>query len=332
MKKRIYSFKITEKKNLLILGLSFSILYGCKKTELKIENKEQYTTVFMQSASNGAIEKKLAIKDQWTTIPFGAGYGGFNILSNAVQVDFTINPAQVELYNKTNNTNYELPPADSYRLDENQVVIQPGNAGSNNISLEINPLKLGGTKTYLLPISINKVSPTLTINEKLSTTYYLVNGFYETNPFTPIAIEKWKILDFSDDDYDAVGGRAPFCIDGNVNTVWLSTYRRVNGWRPPHPHYVTIDMNNEHTLHGITLFGRRGTSNAGLFPKNVMIQTSSDGNIWTDIGIFNIAASSDDTSATMNFEKSTNCRYFKVTVLSSAGNGDTTSIAELVAF
>src|SRR5699024_11811790 len=78
--------------------------------------------------------------------------------------------------------------------------------------------------------------------------------------------------------------------------------------------------------------GRLGDGQAYLFPKNVQIETSEDGNTWTTAGIYSLVASDDDTSATMYFEESIKCRYFKVTVLSSTGDGDTTAIAELVAF
>lgn len=317
---------------LIIVATLPMVLHNCKKAELGIENQDQYTKVFMQSASDGAISKSLAIKDEWEAISFGAGYGGFTILNNPITINFTINQDKVDLYNQQNNTNFELPPSDSYKISSESVTIQPGNAGSNSTNLEINPLKLAGTKTYIIPISIHDVQPELSVNEELRTTYFLVNGYYESNPFTPISQQGWEIHDYSDDDYDAVGGRAPFCIDGDVNTVWLSTYRRVDGWRPPHPHYVTVDMNSTNTLHGITLYGRRGENNAYLFPKNVLIQTSNDGSNWNDQGTYTISASSDETAATMYFETSQSCRYFKITVLSSEGNGDTTSIAELVAF
>lgn len=317
---------------LILLTAPLVSLYQCKKSELKIDNPDQYTRVFMQSASNGAVTKTLAIKDEWTNIPFGAGYSGFKLLTDPIHINFKIDEAQLDLYNEQNNTNYELPPADSYKIAEASVTIQPGNAGSNNNNLEINPSKLGGTKAYMIPVAISEVQPTLTVNESLRTTFYLINGIYESNPFSPIAIDEWEIHDYSDDDYDGVGGRAKYAIDGTIDMVWLSTYRRVDGWRPAHPHYLAVDMNANHTLHGITLYGRRGQNQAYLFPKNVLIETSNDGTTWTEAGSFTIAASSDDTSATMYFEKNVNCRFFKITVLASTGNGDTTSIAEIVAF
>ena len=305
---------------------------GCKEPTYPIEDAEKYTNVFMQLAADGVVNKSFSIQDEWTNIPFGAGYGGFDILSQAIKVDFTVDASLIEEYNLQNNTQYSLPPEGSYKITEPSVEIQSGNSGSNSTNLEVNPLLLGGTKQYIIPVKIDQVAPAIPIAENLQTTFFIINGFYESNPFEPIANADWEIHDYSDDDYDGIGGRAPYCIDSDVNTCWLSTYRRVDGWRPGHPHFVAIDMKDTNTMHGVTLFGRLGANNAYLFPKNVLIQTSSDGQNWEDAGSYTIAASSDDTSATMYFEQSVKCRYFKVTVLSSAGNGDTTAVAELVAF
>lgn len=323
------------KRNMFFSTLSISIfviISACKKPNYPIEDADSYSKVFIQLASNGAINKSFPIRDEWISTQFGVGYGGVNMLKNSVVVDLQIDQNKVDEYNFQNNSNYELPPSESYKFTENSVTISAGRSGSNFTNLEINPIKLEGTKSYILPISINSVTPFIPIADELQTAFFIVNGFYEENPFIPLPINKWEIYDFSSDDYDAVGGRAPYCIDGDVNTCWLSTYRRVDGWRPGPPHHVTIDMNNEHSLHGLTLYGRLGSNHAYLFPKNVQVETSDDGNNWISVGIFSLVASEEDTSATMYFEQSIKCRYFKVTVLSSAGGGDTTAIAELVAF
>ena len=309
-----------------------SLFQACKEPELNIENSKQYGNVYLQSATNGAILQSYNIKDEWVETAIGAGYGGLDKLSQKISIELAIDGSKVAEYNNQNNSNYELPPAGSYDLENPTVEIDRNFGGSNSAKLRVNAIKLGGTKSYIIPISIKNVSPELPVTKGLQTTYYIVNGVYESNPFPPIPLTGWKIIDFSDDDYDAIGGRAPYCIDGNKTTCWLSTYRKVNGWRPTPPHHVTIAMANEQILHGLKLYGRTGTSNAYLFPKTVQIETSTDGQTWKSAGIFIIAASSDETAATMYFEKSTNAKYFKVTVLNSTGNGDTTAIAELEAF
>lgn len=327
--KIIKAGRFTAVIGLLAIGL---LLQYCKKPGFEVENPGAYAHVFMPLAGNGAITKSLPIKDEWISSSLGVGYGGPKELDAAIDITLAIDETQIAAYNEQNNTHYELPPAGSYRLSGDQVQIASGKNGSSSVSLDINPLMLGGTRSYLVPISIKTVSTDLAVAPGLKTTYFIVNGFYETNPFTSYPISGWKIVDYSDDDYDAIGGRAPYCIDGDVNTCWLSTYRRVNGWRPGHPHYVTIDMQQSQTLHGVKLYGRRGASNAYLFPRNVQIETSEDGADWSTAGIFTIAASSDETAATMYLEKSVAGRYVKVTVLSSATGGETTAVAEIEMF
>ncbi|MFT3903778.1 MAG: DUF1735 domain-containing protein [Niabella sp.] len=311
---------------------------SCKKPVYQFEDQESYSRIFMQLASNGVVEKSLPIKDEWIAFPFGAGYGGPVNLAENVKVGFEIAQDQVDQYNQQNNTNYELPPAGSYRLDNSTVEIPSGKTGSNSISVEVNPLKLNGTKAYLIPIRISSVSADIPVIEELKTTYFIVKGFYEANPYQPISKTDWEIVEVSSDQADGVGGLAKYCIDGDVNTCWLSKYSKVNNVRPVHPHHVTIDMKDMKTLHALQIFGRitqEGKSSQDyLFPRTLHIEVSNDGENWESAGIFStVTTPAGAPEATMYFEKAVQGRYLRVTVLSStSANGDTTGIAEINAY
>lgn len=327
-------------KTLATISMSILMLFlvNCKEPEYEIENADSYSKIFMQLASNGSVVKALPISDTWVSMPFGAGYGGISPLGQDVEISFQIDQNQVDAYNLRNNTNYQLPPADSYRISSPKVTVKAGMAGSSSTTLEINSLKLSGTRSYLIPVSISNVMPQIPISEELRTTYFIVNGVYESNPYTPISKTGWEIVDVSSDQADGIGGLARFCIDGDVNTCWLSRYSRVNNVRPVHPHHVTIDMKDTNTLHGLQIFGRRTvppqSSQAYLFPKNVRVELSDDGVTWETTGMYTItAAVANEPEATIYFEQSIRGRYMKVTVLNStSANGDTTGIAELIAF
>lgn len=333
-------FNVTAKYITMFLAATFMLLFwqNCKVPEYPIENEESYSKIFMPLASDGAVERSLPIKDEWTTIVFGAGYGGLTPLGQNVQINFEIAQQEVDSYNQQNNTNYELPPPDSYKLDNKTVEIEAGKTGSNSISLEINPLKLNGTRSYLLPVTISSVTPDIPITEGLKTTYFVLNGFYETNPYDPLPKGDWAIHDFSSQASD---GQAIAAIDDNLGTHWLSDWRRdSNNQRPVHPHHIAVDMNSEQRIHGIQIFGRRPSGSQGptsqdyLFPTNVHIESSNDGRNWQSVGIFSMTATpSGAPEAILYFEETVTCQYFKVTVLSSnSNNGDTTGIAELIAF
>ncbi|MBD1421884.1 BT_3987 domain-containing protein [Sphingobacterium chuzhouense] len=333
-------FNMTAKYITIFITATFILLFwqNCKVPEYPIENEESYSKIFMQLASDGAVEQSLPIKDEWTTITFGAGYGGLIPLTQNVQVTFEIAQEEVDSYNQQNNTNYELPPLDSYKLNNTTAEIQAGKTGSNSVSLDVNPLKLNGTRSYLLPITISNVTPDIPVSESLKTTYFIINGFYETNPYDPLPKGDWTIHDFSSQASD---GNAVDAIDGNLATHWLSEWRRDdNNQRPVHPHHITVDMENSHLLHGLQIYGRRPSGSQGptsqdyLFPRNIHIETSNDGTTWQSAGIFSMTATpSGAPEATLYFEQAVTCQYFKVTVLNStSANGDTTGIAELIAF
>lgn len=326
---RLYSF---------IIGITL-IIQACSEPKYDIPDAESYSKIFMQAASNGTLSKSFPIEDTWHSIPLGAGYGGLVKPDQKITVQLSVDPSKLEEYNTANNTNYTLPPSGSYTFDGGTVEILPGLSGSNSVQLKVNPLKLGGTRTYLIPISITNVTPHIPIANGLGTAYIQVSGFYESNPYTPYDKTGWEIVDYSSDNNDnAVGGRARFCIDDDVNTCWLSQYTRVNGVRPAHPHHVTVDMKENKELHGIQLFGRKTlpgkSSQTYLFPKTVHIEVSSDNNNWTSVGVFTLLPVDQiNPEGTMYFEETVSGRYVRVTVLGSTSpTGDTTAIAELYPF
>lgn len=170
-------------KNLIIksgiLTGIVSLLFSCEPQSLNIENPEQYSGVFMQSA-NTTISKTYDIEDQWHPISFGAGYGGFNELDRDLEVTFEVRPNLVDEYNSSNGTNYLAPPSDSYRIQQNKVTIPAGKSGSNSIALEVNPIHFQGTDPILIPVTIVSTSGDIKINEESKTTYFVVNGAYKT--------------------------------------------------------------------------------------------------------------------------------------------------------
>src|SRR5699024_3915152 len=152
---KVYFYKKMKRIEFVSLSLIlFFLICACKKPEYPIENAKSYSNVFMQLAADGAITHSLSIKDEWISTQFGVGYGGVNILNNNVEVDFKIDQKIADEYNQQNNTDYELPPSDSYRISETTVTIPAGRTGSNFTSLEINPIKLTGTKSYIIQVSI----------------------------------------------------------------------------------------------------------------------------------------------------------------------------------
>lgn len=321
-----------------IVAVFVLLLSSCNKPEYPIENASSYSHIFMPLANNGLNEKSMPIKDSWEAIDLGVGYGGVEENKSNLEVSLSIDESAVDDYNQQNGTQYELAPEGSYRLKEDKVNIKSGRSGSNTTQLEVNPFLLQGTRSYLIPVSISKNSGNLPVVEGAGVTYFLVSGFYDENPFPPISKSSWKVIEVSSEDKDAIGGLGSFCIDDDPKTCWLSQYRRFpDGTRPVHPHFVVVDMNQENQIHGLKIAGR--VTNPGqssqdyLFPTNVFVETSEDNVTWSPAGIFSLLTSPALAPVgILYFEKAPKCRYFKVTVLKSQGNGDTTAISEVNAF
>lgn len=326
-------------RNSLFIGMT-SLIFSCEPQSFIVENPEQYSNVFMQSASETSVARAFDIEDHWHEIPFGAGYGGFDELKEDLIVTFEVRDDLVAEFNALNGTNYQIAPTDSYRIPQTSVIIPAGRTGSNSVNLEVNPLHLGGLRPVLLPISIRSVSGSVNIEESLRTTYYLLSGSYITNPYSPIPKNSWTIHDVSSEEDVNTEGPAWKAIDGDVNTHWLSKWRRdAANWRPQHPHYIAIDMGESHTLHGLQIFGRVGTNannvthNFYLFPRLVNIEISEDGTNWESVGIYSTALEpAQFPEFTIYFEQSAVGRYFRITVTNSHHTGDTTALAEIEAF
>ncbi|PRD47663.1 BT_3987 domain-containing protein [Sphingobacterium haloxyli] len=327
-------------RNIFIIGVGL-LLFSCEPQSLSIEDSEQYSRVFMQSAGDISIEKTYDITDEWHQLAFGAGYGGFNQLTENLVITFEVQPELVEPFNTQNGTNYEIAPENSYRLVQNTVTIPVGKTGSNSTRLEVNPLHFGGTRPVLIPVSIQSTTGSVRIEESKRTTYYVVSGGYVTNPYTPYAKNDWEIHDFSSEEDVNDEGPAWKAIDGDINTNWLTKWRRdANNQRPVHPHHVSIDMGVSQTMHGVQLFGRLGTNptnmnhNFYLFPRLVNVEVSEDGSVWESAGIYSTALEPTPTPEfTIYFEQSVKGRYFRITVVNShSNNGDTSAIAEIEAF
>lgn len=327
-------------RNIVIIGMG-SLLFSCEPQSLNIEDSARYSRVFMSSASETSIEKTYDITDEWHQIPFGAGYGGFNQLTQDLEVTFEVAPELIETFNAQNGTNYQIAPEDSYRIAQNTVTIPVGKTGSNSIYLEVNPLYFGGTRPVLVPISIKSATGNVPIEESKRTTYYVISGGYVTNPYTPYAKDNWEIHSFSSEEDVNDEGPAWKAIDGDNSTHWLTKWRRdANNERPVHPHHISIDMGVSQTLHGVQLFGRLGTNpdnmnhNFYLFPRLVNVEVSENGTVWESAGIYSTALEPTPTPEfTLYFEQSIKGRYFRITVINShSNNGDTSAIAEIEAF
>jgi hypothetical protein len=299
---------------LIVTGL-LSMCLGCKEeVNLPDQDESKYNQIYMPQAVNGVVSKTLAVKAEDQVLIYGANFGGRGYPDNDIKVSFKVDPAMVTAYNAANNTTYALLPQGAYQLSANEALLKKDNLATDPLKLTVKTLGTSAIemfKTYLLPISI---SADFKVNQNLKTTYFLITSEPNAADYPDYKKSAWKVIGFSSQEASGEGannGRAIFAIDDNVQTFWHSQWQ---GASPGPPHYITIDMGEELTLHGVNITARQ-IDGAGGKPDQVQIETSLDNVTWQPRGTFGLTnVRSQQKKWLTSFVKA---RYIKYVVLSS---------------
>lgn len=323
-----------KSNSIYIIIFALTVLIGglfssCEPQELVVPDAESYSRVFMQSATETPKEVEFEMADEWYSIPVGAGFGGINLPSAPIAVNFKIDFSLVDAFNERNGTNYPAVPEGSYEFDQTSATIPAGETNSNTLDLRVNPSKLSGIMAHLLPVVLESVDGTVTINDELQVVYYLVKGTYSVNPYERIDRSKWSIVDFStDENENSQGGRAPHAIDGDLNTIWATQWRAA---KPRPPHFITIDLGQIEVVHGLFIRGRmagdapRDRGN----PKEIRIETSENGSDWIYNQEYSVPNNEENE---IWFDYTQNVRYIKIIVNETHMDFYQTHISEINAF
>jgi hypothetical protein len=327
----------TQKKYkllLILLGLINSTLwYGCKDTfdALPEQPLENYINVYMPQGVNGPVTTNLKVKDNLVqTAIFGAVYGGYGYPESDVPVSFSVDNSLVAAYNTTNKTTFEVLPASAYSLAATSAVIPQGKTSTDPLKITFKTTGAGALNaftTYLLPVTMS--CQTVKVREALKTVYYIVRALPDLADYPAFDRSKFTILDFSSQEANGEGpnnGRAIFALDGVNTTFWHSQWQ--NGTASP-PHYLTVDMGELKTFHGLSFLARQNGDNGK--PNEVNLQLSTDNVSWTDYGTLNLQNVQSLQSVFFPGAFNKQARYFKITINSSYGS-NVTHLAELYAF
>ena len=305
------------------------MLSSCKPQEFVVPDAGLYPKVFMQSATENPKEIEFEMTDDWYDISVGAGFGGVDLPSSPVTVNFKVDLSLVGSFNEENGTNYPDAPNESYDFEQTTAVIPAGKTNSNTLALRVNPSKLTGIMAHLLPVVIESADESISINDELRVTYYLIRGTYSVNPYERLDRSNWAIVDFStDENENSQGGRAPHAIDGDLNTIWATQWRDA---KPRPPHFITIDLGQEEVVHGLFIRGRmagdapRDRGN----PKELRVETSENGTDWIYSQEYSVP---NDEENEIWFDYTQNVRYIKITVNETHMDFYQTHISEINAF
>lgn len=289
---------------------------ACKKK--LINDPGQYSKLYMPQAVDYPAVRSLIMTDTMQYIVFGAAFGGVDDQSQLINVQFAVNPALVDSFNKKNGTSYVILPDGSYQLTNLAADIPAGKVSSMPLRLAIKTVGgLEPLKDYLLPISIMQTNAGIPVNDNLRTTYFQIKSEYQEYS-RPV----WTLLETSSQESPNI---APNAFDNNTTTVWHTQWKLA---KPPHPHYLKVDMNATNSMHGFYFTGSNNTATGN--PQKVHVDVSVDGSNWTNTGTFTFQ--NVYTKQTFYLNNPVPARYFRFVVDSSFANTHFTHLAEIGAF
>lgn len=319
------------KMKILAAGGMAMLLASCSHNKDLLRNISDSTAmIYMPQAVNNPAVYSFARSATTDSIIYGANYGGPHSPGADIQVQFRTDPSLVEKFNTKNYTNYPLLPEGTYELEQSSSVIPAGRYSTPALIIRVKTDNLDGVGNYLLPVSITTNAK---VNEALRTTYFLINAKYTSNPFPQFDRQTWKITKVSSEEptgEGAANGHAIHALDGNDDTYWTTEWKAS---KPGPPHILTIDMQTAQQVHGFAITGRTdkktGELKATGNPKNMIIETSLDGNVWDYTETFTL----DNVKlSTIYLAYARQARFFRFTINTSQGDTYLTNMAEINAF
>lgn len=233
-------------------------------------------------------------------------------------------------------------------------------ASQNNMGFIIRPVAANQKKSELanvsqsgvLPISITRSQVGVVVISSLDTDAdicYSINNGEQQQYMYPISLREGGSVEawFKDNDkvktstsYNKIEsvqtevifassqevgeGDASHLVDGDINTIWHTMYSVTVA---KHPHWIDLDMGEVKSIKGFNLSPRRDNSNGRI--KEYTIHISLDGKQWGEPihkGVF----TANEYEKKVSFKKEEKTRFIRFTAISSHGNQDFATGAEIV--
>ncbi len=170
-----------------------------------------------------------------------------------IDVDLQIDESYVEEYNQRESASYRLLSPDQYSL-QMQGTIEPGQT-SVSFLLEIGREQISEPGQYMLPIRL-KSSSRFTVDES---SLYCVRidvwsgELLDRTDWEVVLYNTYEPAESGSDNSYFPYGYPEAILDGDLNSYWHSQ------WKPsvvPPPHYLVIDMQEEHLVEQVELIQR----------------------------------------------------------------------------
>ena len=305
--------KLTDYRTLLCCGALFAACENPVQDDLNVDNPENYTRIYTVNAADDTSKNTLVFPLERDT--------SFMVYANLSGI---------------RNPGCDVTGKFRVAVENFETVIPNGKYISSPVRIAINSRAFDGVGVFLLPVSIESVTPGLAINESLQTAYLRINGYYTENPFPAYDKSSWSIAGFSTEEAEATTaypnrGRAVSIIDGENNTYWGTQWRSA---KPGPPHWVAVDMGAPKELHGLTIRGRSDKEGSDVpkssgNPRIFNIDVSDDNQNWTHAGTFTVENRIENT---VYLDHKATGRYFRITITATQADFYQGCLAEVWAF
>ena len=322
-----------------IAVLSCIMTAACSKAipdGFRVENAEQYATIYLGTAFHGNMEKTL-VPGQEDTLNVYANYSGLLDLEQPVYVTLEAKPELVEEYNNTMSAAYKVLPVQNYILEHRTVAISAGKMNSDPMQVTLKPDGLMSKGPYMLPITISNVSDKdMKVNADLKTLYVVVKYDDSSLTFENYSKIGWEVLDCSS---NAEGHGPEAVLDGDPATWWEGAQTLDESMGQKLTHSVTVDMLRPVVVHGLGIQARTRMLAGAQYhyagqPKQVEVELSTDNETWVKVQKAVVMPFGIESS--IRFEEYMKARYVRLTVnntwLTKQQEGSYLSFSELNIF
>ena len=162
-------------KNILFLVGSLLFLASCgSEIDLPPQNEADYSLLYIPQSVNGNVTVNVNVADTAKSTIYGAYLGGPFAAESNIDVDFRVNTAVLDSFNRTNTSEYAILPSSAFQLESATAAIPPGERSTKPLKLHFVGSQLSDLERseYVIPLTVQ--SAQAKTNPKLETTFFIV--------------------------------------------------------------------------------------------------------------------------------------------------------------
>jgi hypothetical protein len=233
-------FKKIALLNIILLA-GIMVLSGCHKNPAG-PKKPKKAEVYMPQALHNPVKITLTNDSPKDTAKYSASVGGDEAANNNITVHFDVDSSLIDTYNSNHSTSLLLLPQSNYKLSKVEEMIHAGDKDGAPLKVIISGSQptLQKGQNYLLPITVSTSEGGMDVNEKLQTTYFVIqNDIKPTEVYMPQAQDNPVLINLTFDSpkdtakYNAsIEGssvaRSDITVHFNINSSLVDTYNSVH--------------------------------------------------------------------------------------------------------